>query len=353
MRCTIYDWMSQSDSHLAHGQKNWPLTTEVFNHVADRNQFLQVARSANFANKQKLQRERDDWFSKYGYSWKRLGCPRETWMNQRSFLMTAPVMGATSVFDEDYGEDDDWFDDLTGTSSGDLPPMYEGAAGDPTPPTGYKVCYNPSVQGMPVTVDVPTSQTGWRVDHYVGSDDELYYFYHSTWGDSFWACPQKSSSAVSNKEEIKQIQRALSKRGFNPGAIDGIWGPKTCSAMYAYSYQYKGFAEPTLDEDLFASLELGGRGYGARYARSCDSWFTGELGGTPTPIVEEDDPVVVNPVEPPRTPTGTLKFPPKNLVAEPEVNKAGFGWVLGILVAGTILGTAWVQSKKNKKKGRK
>jgi len=344
MRCTIYDWITQSNQHLAYAKDNWPMTFEMYRRVGNRNQFLQVARSLNIYNRQVLKRERDEWFNRYGYSWKRLGCPKEVRLNQRSFLMTAPVMGATSVFDEDYGEGDEWFDGVTGTDEGDLPPMYEGVAGEPSLPTGYSKCYNPAVQGMPVTVDVPTSISGWKVDHYVGADDELYYYYHAVDGDFFWACPNKSSVSAPKKEEIRQIQRALAKRGYNPGNIDGIWGPNTCSAMYAYSYQYKGFAEPTLDEDLFESLDLGGRGYGTRYARSCDAWFTGELGGKPEPIII-DDPEIPTPT----TPKGDLAIQPLG----PSESKAGVGWIIGILAAGTLLGTAWVKSRKGKKKRNK
>ncbi len=339
MRCTFYDWVSQSDQHMAHAREHWPMTADICSRVSDRGQFLQVVRSLNLAHRTVLKRERDEWFSQHGYSWKRLGCPREVRLNQRSFSMTAPVVGASSVFDEDYGED---FDDMTGTSSGDMPPMWQDYPDDPTLPTGYNRCYNPSVQGMPVTVDVPTNQPGWKVDHYVGADDELYYFYHSEWSDSFWACPAPGSASSHKKEEVKQIQRALSKRGINPGPIDGIWGPKTCSAAYTYSFDVKGYADPTLDESFFEALDLGGRGFGARYGRACDNWFTGELGGEPVPIVIDDP-------EPPHH--EVIPTAPVRPDLRPVANKAGVGWILGILAAGTIMGTAWVNRKK--KKGRR
>jgi hypothetical protein len=342
MKCSIYDWIGQSNQHLAYAREHYPRTCEVYMRANDRNTFFQIARAVNLGYRGALKRERDQWFSKHGYAWKRLGCPREVRMYQRSFSMTAPVVGASSVFDEDYGEEDGWFDDATGTSSGDLPPMYEGLPSDPKLPEGYQKCYNPDVQGMPVTVDVPTNASGWKVDHYVGKDDEIYYFYHTDYGDSFWACPKLLSTTAPHKEEIKQIQTALMVRGYNPGPVDGIWGPKTCSAMYAYAHQYRGYADPTLDEDLFDSLGLGGRGYGSRYARSCDTWFTGELGGTPKPIVEP---------EPGSTSTPGPEIAPEPEPApEPLVNKAGFGLAMGVLILGAIVGTAYVDHKKRKKR---
>lgn len=36
------------------------------------------------------------------------------------------------------------------------------------------------------------------------------------------------------KENIRQIQHALARKGFSPGPIDGIWGPMTANAVRAF-----------------------------------------------------------------------------------------------------------------------
>ena len=239
------------------------------------------------------------------------------------------------MFDSDYG--DDWGDG--GVDDGNLPPMYGGGAADPTVPSGYKVCYNPTVQGMPVTIDAPTNQSNWRVDHYVGANDELYYYYHTVDGsDFFWACPTKGGVPVSNKAEVKEIQRALQKRGHNPGSIDGVWGPNTCGAFYGFAFSQRGYSDPTLDESLFGALELGGRGFGAKYARACDDWFTGDLAGGPL-----NNPPIITP------PTGGTE--PNIVVDPPQPIKAGIPWWLALIMVGGVAGTIWHQSRK--KKGKK
>ena len=101
MRCSIYDWISQSTQHEAHARKHWPVTYKIYVRASNRSQFFQAVRGMNLHHRAELKRERGEWFSSFGFAWKRLGCPQEVRLHQRSFTMTAPVVGATSVFDED------------------------------------------------------------------------------------------------------------------------------------------------------------------------------------------------------------------------------------------------------------
>ena len=51
------------------------------------------------------------------------------------------------------------------------------------------------------------------------------------------------------KEEIKNLQRTLKATGFDPGPIDGIWGPKTESA-YQRSQKQHDKAQPSPTNNL-------------------------------------------------------------------------------------------------------
>lgn len=77
---------------------------------------------------------------------------------------------------------------------------------------------------------------------------------------------------------IKAIQTALKNAGFDPGIIDGAWGQNTCRAAYAFKLAKLNDTGSALDASFFAALNLGGKGYEARFAASCDPWYT-----APTP----------------------------------------------------------------------
>lgn len=42
------------------------------------------------------------------------------------------------------------------------------------------------------------------------------------------------TSPLMRGERVKRVQRALKAVGFHPGSIDGVYGPKTTAAVYAY-----------------------------------------------------------------------------------------------------------------------
>ena len=70
---------------------------------------------------------------------------------------------------------------------------------------------------------------------YAGVDNQLYYKYlHRSTNTVKWACPKKRLPASAQKTAVREIQTALKRAGYNPGAIDGLIGPKTCEAAYRY-----------------------------------------------------------------------------------------------------------------------
>ena len=72
------------------------------------------------------------------------------------------------------------------------------------------------------------------------------------------AAGQVNMDALPNlsEENIRQVQEALSKRGFDPGPVDGILGPKTEEAVRNFQDRYGIKASGKIDnQTLFA---LGG-----------------------------------------------------------------------------------------------
>jgi peptidoglycan hydrolase-like protein with peptidoglycan-binding domain len=64
------------------------------------------------------------------------------------------------------------------------------------------------------------------------------------------------SPEMLSKSDVRQVQEALNKEGYSVGAVDGVWGPATASALRNYQ-EAKGL-EPTgrLDHDTVLALGL-------------------------------------------------------------------------------------------------
>jgi hypothetical protein len=167
----------------------------------------------------------------------------------------------------------------------------------PALPSGYQWCSS-MPPAMPITEEkpVPGDTNGWYYRIWAGDGDgKNYYEYkqymlwdYSSGGTSetLYACPSyaPSSTSTTSKTEVKAIQNALLKRGYNPGVADGLWGPKTCGAAYSYKRNELGEYNTSLGSQFFNTLGLGGHGYDQKYGHSCESWFTGDLGPEPGAI---------------------------------------------------------------------
>ena len=66
----------------------------------------------------------------------------------------------------------------------------------------------------------------------------------------------KSAKAGGNKEQVKAAQQALKDKGHDPGAIDGVVGPKTKQALRDFQKK-EGLKESgQLDTETIAKLDL-------------------------------------------------------------------------------------------------
>ena len=85
-----------------------------------------------------------------------------------------------------------------------------------------------------------------------GGYDPYYYDYSST-PDYYVSTPD---AYVSTDDLAAEVQEELTRRGYDPGAIDGVLGPQTRSAIAAYQEDHGMAATGRIDRSLVRSLGL-------------------------------------------------------------------------------------------------
>lgn len=95
-----------------------------------------------------------------------------------------------------------------------VPPVVADGAG---PPRWWWQPFAPPApwDGRPVREDLPRLQ-----------DERL--------GQTAEVLRERTALVASVSDEVRQLQLALKAAGFDPGPIDGIWGPRTQAALQAY-----------------------------------------------------------------------------------------------------------------------
>jgi len=179
----------------------------------------------------------------------------------------------------------------------------------PDLPYGYEICaYTPAnVSGTGGAEGVlEMSFQDWTVKEYVGDDDDfLYYKFTASDGtDAFWAWPievpctssgsSKPSTASATALKVKQVQTRLNlhykEHPYYPLAVDGKWGPKTCTAAYGFQKKIVGYGGGTLVGNFFVKLGLP-EVWTTPFKNSCTSWYQ-DVAPTPAPEPEpEPEPV--------------------------------------------------------------
>jgi len=106
------------------------------------------------------------------------------------------------------------------------------------------------------------------LESYVGESGEKGHSGHTPGVD-----PKKETP----KARIKKIQQALKDRNYDPGKVDGVWGPKTCEAAYRVKIErLKNYSRP-LDYEFFDYLGITGQtgqDYAAEFGEACAPWYT-------------------------------------------------------------------------------
>jgi peptidoglycan hydrolase-like protein with peptidoglycan-binding domain len=68
------------------------------------------------------------------------------------------------------------------------------------------------------------------------------------------------NGAMMNDATVRAAQEALEDKGFNPGPIDGIWGPKTAAAVSDFQRKENLTVSGRLDAPTLAKLEIAADG---------------------------------------------------------------------------------------------
>jgi hypothetical protein len=68
------------------------------------------------------------------------------------------------------------------------------------------------------------------------------------------------NGAMMNDAKVRAAQEALEDKGFNPGPIDGIWGPKTSAAVSDFQRKENLTVSGRLDAPTLAKLEIAADG---------------------------------------------------------------------------------------------
>lgn len=332
----IYDWIVQSQNHRQYAKSRLPFTSALAETSTTYGAFVSQVQELEPLSRARYQNEHKRWWRAYGHTWDRIGCVGELEVGEhtqkydfkpdipnRRAHMGAPfagVFGADMVVDK------------------------------PALEPGYVWCSGPPGGALPVSEERQvTNKFGWTyVVHAGAKGDVLYYLYHDTMTNSdFWACPKRTGASPSNRTDVQNIQRALKGAGYDPGTIDGIWGPKTCQAAYKYKQIMLKENDTTLGPRFWSGLSLPAT-YIQKYARACDAWYTGDLGPGPG---SKPDPIV--PVKPPGTKPPATKPPVTDTLPEPV--KAGVPvWAGALILGGMLLAAVKLPTKKPRKgKGRR
>jgi hypothetical protein len=328
-----YDWVTQSEKHRAYARSRLPFISQLAEASTTYGAFISQVNELDALGRTRYNNEFQRWWRSYGHTWDRIGCVNELEVGEHTqkfaFKKDVPNRRAHAGAP---------FAGMIGAELDVDKPALE---------PGYVWCSGPPTGALPISEErTVTDKFGWTYVVHASTDgDTLFYLYHDTMTNSdFWACPWRGSIIPSNRAEVKTIQRALSKKGYNPGTIDGIWGPKTCQAAYAYKRTVLKDSNITLGANFWSSLSLPAA-YLKKYARSCDKWYTGDLGPVQPP----------GPVEPAK-PTGVkppVAKPPTPAEVTPEPAKAGFSVWMGLILAGGMLAAAFVAPVKRKKRRKK
>lgn len=66
-----------------------------------------------------------------------------------------------------------------------------------------------------------------------------------------------ATHAMNGNARVRAAQEALEEKGYDPGPIDGIWGPRTAAAVSEYQRQENMTVSGRLDDPTMTQLELG------------------------------------------------------------------------------------------------
>jgi peptidoglycan hydrolase-like protein with peptidoglycan-binding domain len=88
--------------------------------------------------------------------------------------------------------------------------------------------------------------------------------------------PEPVGTGPGGDTGTREIQQALQNAGYPPGPIDGLWGPKTCGAMYEFNIAERKSYNKNFDNYFFIDLGFStakAATYSQRYGNKCDEYY--------------------------------------------------------------------------------
>lgn len=74
-----------------------------------------------------------------------------------------------------------------------------------------------------------------------------------------------ASGADLSKEDVKKVQQSLTDKGFHPGAVDGVMGPRTRAGIREYQKAENLPVTGRLDGETAGKLEVGPESVGSHF----------------------------------------------------------------------------------------
>jgi len=317
MQPNIFNWMKMSKSHRHFSERAYPVSADVARHSRNYPQFVQNVQSLSGLQLDKYTQEWNQWNNEKGKAWGARGGIQENSMStpgiiQRKGIMSvgAMSMGATPGMpaDADAMADNGWNacnKAPTGATKKNGPTTY------PNDPTWNYTTYADAT--MPAVTYILMSRKS--------NSDKFWWFSPGI------PCGGTVGTVTSDKTYyIKKMQKALNEYYLAGSGtalvVDGIKGPKTCSAAYGFNVEFVGDTSNKLSGAFFEGLYLPAE-YASFLDSICTPWYDGV---TTTPIVDEV------------------------IELDPEPKKAGMGIIVGVILLGTAIGAWAFGGKKGKRK---
>lgn len=121
--------------------------------------------------------------------------------------------------------------------------------------------------------------TGAEEDSEGQTIDEPWEYETDDYGYTTHDDTQSTGYTAARIAQVKRIQEALKRASYNPGTIDGKWGPKTCAAMTSFQQAKFGTAKKNwLDMETWALL-----GFGSSDCKLFEDAYGTSCGGNPPP----------------------------------------------------------------------
>ena len=308
----FYDWFAQSSQHMNLSFGNWPLIAEMASISSSLGDFDQRIRELDPDEVVQAENEKSSWWQSYGFEWGQNQCVEEE---------TPGQSGAEGKNTWTPGKTDP---DIQNIKS--IQRALRAAGYDPGKLDGK---WGPKSCGAAYLFKIErlkdyNQDLDWNFFANLGFPGQDGQDFAKNYGT---ICRPYYSQYVKTREsDVEAIQQALARNGYlAENQINGKWTAITCQAMFKFQRNTFGDSKKgVVDRETLIGLGFAPATAGtfeSLYSMKCQGYWGGD----------ED----VKPKPDPKKPTDDADKTPS---APPAPQKAGFGWVLGLLAIGAAVG---------------